>query len=210
MVRILIADARVAVRRDLQALFELHPNFEVCAEANNGRDAVELALRHRPDVAVLEISLPIVDGIEATRQVRKQTPATEVMIFTLHGEARWIRAAIDAGACGYVLKSEANNQVVQAVEALARGDAFFSIHLSNALFREDYKTSLNHAMLLTARERDVVRLIAEGKSNKAIAYMLDISIKTVETHRSASMRKLHVHSSAALVRHAIRYGLILP
>jgi DNA-binding NarL/FixJ family response regulator len=210
MVRILIADTSIVARRDLRILFKQRPNFEVCVEANNGRDAIELARHHKPDVAILEISLPIVDGISATHQIRRQTSATEVMIFTLRWEARWIRDAIDAGARGYVLKSEANDQVVKAVEVLACGGAFFSGHLSNPLWHDEHERSYNHAISLTSRERDVVRLIAEGKSNKAIACLLDISIKTVETHRSASMRKLDVHSSAELVRHAIRYGLILP
>jgi len=198
------------MRRDLRALLNPRPDFEVCAEASNGRDAIELALRHMPHVAILDISLPIVDGIEATRQIRKQIPTTEVMILALQREGRWSRRAIDAGARGYVFKSEANDQVVKAVDALARGGVFFSSHLSSVLLDDEDEISRNHAALLTAREREVVRLIAEGKSNKTIAYLLDISIKTVESHRSASMRKLDVHSGAALVRHAIRYGLILP
>ena len=211
MVRILLADDRIIARRGLRALIETCQNFHVCAEACNGREAIELAINHKPDVAILDISLPIVDGIEATRQIRKETPATEVMIFTLQDAEDKIRDVLDAGARGYIFKSEADEQIVKAIEALARHRAFFSSQLSETLFDNfvDRQVSGNHSMALTAREREVVRLIAEGKSNKNIAYLLDISVKTVETHRSASMRKLEVHSTAQLVRYAIRCRLIV-
>jgi DNA-binding NarL/FixJ family response regulator len=212
MVRILIADDRIVARRGLRALLETCPNFHVCAEACNGREAIELAVDQKPDVVILDISLPIVDGIEATRQIRKATPATEVMIFTLYPGDEKIRDVLDAGARGFVLKSEADEQVIKAIEALARHRAFLSSHSSVTVLDNfvPLQNSGNHSTALTARERDVVRLIAEGKSNKNIAYLLDISVKTVETHRSASMRKLNVHSTAQLVRYAIRYGLIMP
>jgi DNA-binding NarL/FixJ family response regulator len=212
MVRILIADERMVVRRGLRALLETCQNFEVCAEACNGREAVELAINYKPDVAILDIYLPIVDGIEATRQIRKETPTTEVIIFALHNGEDQIRCALLAGARGYIFKSEPDEQVVKAVEAMARHRAFFSSDLSEALFDNfvEHKGSGNHSMALTTREREVVRLIAEGKSNKSIAYLLDISVKTVETHRSAAMRKLDVHSTAQLVRYAVRRRLIVP
>jgi DNA-binding NarL/FixJ family response regulator len=212
MVRILLADERIVVRRGLRALLETCQNFEVCAEACNGREAIELAINHKPDIAILDISLPIVDGIEATRQIRKETPATEVMIFTLHNGEDEIRRVLDAGARGYVFKSEPDEQIVKAIEAMARHRAFFSSDLSEALFDNfiERQGSGNHSMALTTREREVVRLIAEGKSNKGIAYLLDISIKTVETHRSAAMRKVNVHSTAQLVRYAVRCRLIVP
>jgi DNA-binding NarL/FixJ family response regulator len=212
MVRILLADDRIVVRRGLRALLETRQQFEVCAEASNGREAVELAVNHKPDVAILEIALPIMNGIEATRQIRKETPATEVMIFTLQDGQDEIRAVLDAGARGYVFKSETDEQIVKAIEALARHRAFFSSHLSDALFDNliEHRGSGNHSTALTMREREVVRLIAEGKSNKNIAYLLEISTKTVETHRSASMRKLNIHSTAQLVRYAIRRRLISP
>jgi DNA-binding NarL/FixJ family response regulator len=212
MVRILLADDRIVVRRGLRALLETCQSFQVCAEACNGREAIELAIHYMPDVAILDLSLPIVDGIEATRRIRRQTPTTEVMIFAMpDGESR-IRDALDAGARGYVLKSEPDDQIVKAIETLARHRAFFSNHLSDSFVAErvEHQGSGNHSTALTTREREVVRLIAEGKSNKNIAHLLDISIKTVETHRSASMRKLNVHSTAQLVRYAIRCRLILP
>ncbi len=211
MVRILLADDRIVARRGLRALLETCQNFHVCAEACNGREAIELAVNHKPNVAILDISLPIVGGIEATRQIRKETPATEVMIFTLHDGEQNIRDVLDAGARGYVFKSEADELIIKAIEALARHRAFFSSQISEALLDNfvEHQGSGNHSTALTAREREVVRLIAEGKSNKNVAYLLDISVKTVETHRSASMRKLNVHSTAQLVRYAIRCGLIV-
>jgi DNA-binding NarL/FixJ family response regulator len=212
MVRILLADDHAVVRRGLRALLEAQQDFEVCAEASNGREAVELALQHRPDVAVLDISLTILSGIEATRQIRRDTPATEVMIFTLRENENEIRDVLHAGARGYVLKSEADEQIVRAIETLARHHAFFSDHVSETLLDKlvEQSGSSNSASMLTAREREVVQLIAEGNSNKKIAQLLSISVKTVETHRSASMRKLDIHSTAELVRYAVREKLILP
>jgi DNA-binding NarL/FixJ family response regulator len=212
MVRILLADDHAVVRRGLRALLEAREDFEVCAEASDGRAAVELALAHKPDVVVLDISLPILNGIEATRQIRKEAPATEVMIFTLHDREREIRDVLHAGARGYVLKSEADEQIMRAVEALARHRAYFSDHVSEALLDNFVEQGLSagDTPILTAREREVVQLIAEGNSNKKIAHLLSISIKTVETHRSASMRKLDIHSTAELVRYAVRHRLIMP
>jgi len=212
MVRILLADDHAVVRRGLRALLEARQDFEVCAEASNGREAVELALQHKPDVAVLDISLTQLNGIEVTRQIRKEMPETEVMIFTLHDNEAEIRDVLHAGARGYVLKSEADEQIVRAVESLSRHHAFFSDHVSETLLDSFVEQSGpgSNGSLLTAREREVVQLIAEGNSNKKIAYLLSISVKTVETHRSASMRKLDIHSTAELVRYAVRNKLILP
>jgi len=212
MVRILLADDHAVVRRGLRALLEARQDFEVCAEASNGREAVELVLHHKPDVVVLDIALPIVSGIEATRQIRKDAPGTEVMIFTLVDRESEIRDVLHAGARGYVLKSEADEQIVRAVEALARHHAFFSDHVSETLLGNfiEQSGSGNSSISLTAREREVVQLIAEGNSNKKIAHLLSISVKTVETHRSASMRKLDIHSTAELVRYAVRNRLISP
>lgn len=165
-------------------------------------------MRHKPDVAILDISLPIVDGIEATRQIRKGTRTTEVMIFTLHAGRAEIRAVLSAGARGFLFRSEPDDEILKGIEALARHRNFFSTAVADALLPnlvgDEELTSL------TDREREVVRLIAEGMSNKCIAHCLAISAKTVETHRSASMRKLNVHSTAQLVRYAIRFRLIDP
>jgi DNA-binding NarL/FixJ family response regulator len=211
MIRVLLADDRLVVRSGLRALLATHRNFVVCGEATNGRQAVELAVRHRPDVAILDMTLPEMDGIQATRQIRKETSTTEVMIFALHARETEIRAALDAGARGYLFKSEPDDQIVKGIEALARHRNFFSNAIAEVLLHHftEHNGSLDH-LTLTDREREVVRLIAEGKSNKNIAHCLDISAKTVETHRSASMRKLNVHSTAQLVRYAIRFRLIEP
>jgi DNA-binding NarL/FixJ family response regulator len=210
MVRILLADDHSVVRRGLRALFEVRHEFSVCAEASNGRDAVELVLHHKPDVAILDISLPVLNGIEATRKIRKEAPATEVLIFTQYNRENEIRNVLHAGARGYVLKSDADEHILGAVEALARHSVFFSDDVSEILLAEFFgQTGLgNNTHQLTSRERKVVQLIAEGNSNKKTASVLSISVKTVETHRCASMRKLDVHSTAQLVRYAFREGLV--
>jgi DNA-binding NarL/FixJ family response regulator len=211
MVRILLADDQAVVRRGLRVIFEARQIFEVCAEAGDGREAVELALRHKPDVAILDVSLPVVDGIEATRTIRKESPGTEVLIFTLCPRENEIRDVLHAGARGYLLQSEADDQIVRAVEALAQHRTFFSDHVSEALLGSVFGARSDHNTLsLTVRERKVVQLIAEGNSNKRTAHLLCISVKTVETHRTASMRKLDLHSTADLVRYAFREGLVQP
>jgi DNA-binding NarL/FixJ family response regulator len=194
----------------LRALLETRPDFVVCAEANDGREAVDLVLRHKPDVAVLDISLPLLNGVEATRHIRKGSPATEILVFTMHDGDELIREALHAGARGYLLKSEGDEQIISAVAALASHRPFFSAQASEALLDSFSHGSGAHANVLTTREREIVQLIAEGNSNKTIARSLNISVKTVETHRSTAMRKLGMHSSAELVRYAVRNKLIQP
>lgn len=210
MVQILLADDHVVVRRGLKALLEACPDFHVCAEASNGREAVDLALTSHPDVAVLDVSMPLLNGAEATRQIRKGSPATEVLIFTMHDDEDLIREVLHAGARGYLVKSEADGQIVAAVEALARHRPYFSSQVSKTLLNNfvDKAGAGEHPASLTAREREIVQLIAEGNSNKQIALLLQISVKTVETHRSAAMRKLALRSTADLVRYAVRNKLI--
>ena len=212
MVRILLVHDHAVVRRGLRVLFEARQDFEVCAEASNGREAVDLTLHHKPDVAILDMSLSVVNGIEATREIRKKSPGTEVMIFTSHDQENEIRSAFHAGARGYVLQSEADDQIVRAVEALAQHRTFFSGHISETLLDSFVeKSGPSHRTLpLTVREREVVQLIAEGNSNKRTAQLLSISVKTVESHRTASMRKLDIHSTADLVRYAFRRGMVQP
>ena len=210
MVRILLADESTVARRGLRALLETREGFEVCGEAVNGREAVELAAHFRPDVAVLEIALPILDGIEATRQIRKIIPTTEVLIFTFDDADETIQATLGAGARGFVLKSESDEEILRAVGAVSLHAGILPDHLGPSVVKPYGNGFANQSTVLTARELEVVRLIAEGKSNKLIAHLLEISTKTVETHRSTSMRKLNVHSAAQLVRHAIRCGLIQP
>lgn len=206
--RILLADDHVVVRRGVRALLESSNDFQICAEARDGREAVELAAKHKPDVAILDISLPILNGVEATRQILRQSPTTEILVFTMHDSDDLISEVLHAGARGYLLKSEAEEQLVNAVNALAHHRPFFSSKVSETLLEKFNANTGDHSAVLTAREREIVQLIAEGNSNKKIALLLDISVKTVETHRSAAMRKLSIRSTAELVRYAVRNKLI--
>jgi DNA-binding NarL/FixJ family response regulator len=208
VVRVLIADDHVVVRRGLRALLETRADFSVCAEAGDGREAVDLAIEHKPDIAVLDISLPTLNGIEATRQIRRNSPLTEVLVFTMHDSDELISEVLHAGARGYLLKSEADEQILEAVGMLARHRPYFSSHVSETMLDKFNSKTKGHSTGLTGREREVVQLIAEGNSNKKIARFLEISVKTVETHRSASMRKLSLRSTAELVRYAVRNKLI--
>ena len=208
VVRILLADDHLIVRRGLRALLETDAEFVICAEAGDGRDAVELAVKHKPDVAVLDVSLPTLNGIEATRQIRRSAPATEVLIFTMHDSDELISEVLHAGARGYLLKSEADEEIINAIKTLARHRPFFSSQVSETLLEKFNSGAPSQANRLTAREREIVQLIAEGNSNKKIALLLDISVKTVETHRSGAMRKLTIRSTAELVRYAVRNRLI--
>jgi DNA-binding NarL/FixJ family response regulator len=210
MARILLADDHVVIRRGLSGLLLSRPDFSICAEASDGREAVEYAVRLKPDVAVLDISLPILNGIDATRQIRRDAPETEILIFSMHDSEDLIREVLKAGARGYLLKSDADEHIVNAVETLMRHRPYLSKQISEMLFDTfvDNREVGAVSATLTAREREVVQLVAEGNSNKAIARQLEISVKTVETHRSAAMRKVRVRSTAELVRYAVRNKLI--
>jgi DNA-binding NarL/FixJ family response regulator len=208
--RILIADDHEVVRSGLRAILEAQPNWEVVAEAADGKQAILQAIELKPDVAVLDYSLPLVNGIEVTRQIRTRLPKTEVLIFTMHDNEMLIEELLKAGARGYVLKSEAKRHLIGAIESLASHKPFFTPHLSEALLHSFLAKPNQSGSPLTNRERGVVQLIAEGQTNKGVAKLLDISLKTVETHRSHVMHKLDLHSSAALVRYAIRNKLVEP
>jgi len=210
MVRILLADDHIVVRSGLRAFLEARTDFSICAEASNGRDAVDLAVRKKPDVAILDLALPVLNGVEATRQIRRGVPETEILIFTSRANEDLVREALYAGARGYLLKSEADDQIIKAIDALARHNAFFSGLVSESLLDTLIAPSepSNGGTRLTAREREIVRLVAEGNSSKNVALMLGISMKTVDTHRTAAMRKINVRSVADLVRYAIRTKLI--
>lgn len=213
MLRILLADDHDIVRRGLRDLLEQRVGWQVCAEAPNGRDAVELALQHRPHVAVIDLSMPELNGLEATRRIRQSLPDTEVLIFTMHESEELIREVLGAGARGYLLKSDAVRQLIPAVESLSQKKPYFAGRVSEVLLHGFLKggqvTPEAPAVdRLTSREREVVQLLAEGKSNKQIARLLDLSVKTVETHRAAAMRKLELNSLPDLVRYAVRMQII--
>jgi DNA-binding NarL/FixJ family response regulator len=204
LIRILIADDHAVVRSGLRAILEAHADWEVVAEASDGKEAISKAIEAQPDIAVIDYSLPVVNGIEVTRQIRARLPKTEVLIFTMHDNQALIEELLKAGARGYLLKSDAKANLIGAIEALAAHKPFFTANVSEALLKSYVEGSKGAASPLTGRERTVVQLIAEGHSNKEIAQLLGISHKTVETHRAAVMRKLNLSSSAALVRYAIR------
>jgi len=209
-VRILIADDHEIVRSGLRKFVEAHPRWTLVGEAANGKEAVTKALQTKPDVAILDYALPLMNGIEATRQIRARLPGTEVLIFTMHDSDAIIGELLAAGARGFLLKSDTEKHLVPAIDALAGHKPFFTSKVSEALLTAFIKHPEHANFVLTPRERGVVQLIAEGYSNKQVAQLLNISVKTVETHRAAVMRKLNLASSAALVRYAVRNKIIEP
>jgi len=210
MIRILIADDHDVVRSGLRHIIEAQPNWQVVAEAGDGKEAVQKALQTKPDVAVIDYSLPILNGAETTRQIRAALPQTEVLIFTMHDNETLIRELLKVGARGYLLKTDARRHLIGAIEALAVHNPFFTAKVSEALLGSFLSRPSREGSALTHRERGVVQLIAEGYANKQIAGLLEIGLKTVETHRAAIMRKLNLSSSAALARYAIRNRIVEP
>ena len=208
MTRILIADDHDVVRSGLRSILEAHPNLEVVAEAADGKEAILKAIETKPDVAVVDYSLPLVNGAEVTRQIRTRLPKTEVLIFTMHDYETIVQDLLKAGVRGYLLKSDARSNLIAAIESLAAHKPFFTTRVSEALLHAFLTRAGHVASALTNRERAVVQLIAEGHKNKEIADLLSISVKTVETHRATVMRKLALSSSADLVRYAIRNKLV--
>jgi DNA-binding NarL/FixJ family response regulator len=203
MVRISLADHHVLIRGGLRTLLRARRDFSICGEADNGIEAVKLATQAKPDVAIMNVNMPGLNGIEATRQIRKVTPNTEILIFTAESNEDIMRECLRAGAAGYLLKSAADEQIIYAIEALAQHHGYYSGSVTEKLLRAGDNRSQ-----LTTREREILRLIAQGRRGREIALMLGISIRTVETHRAAGMRKLHLHSIAEVVRYAIREQLI--
>lgn len=209
MIRILLADDHNVVRKGLRGILEEYEDWQVCGEASNGRETVELALELKPDIVVLDLTMPGLNGIEATRQIKKSLPQVEIMIFTMHETEEMILSAFEAGARGFVLKSDDELELVEAIKVISRHKPFFTTAASEALLDNLLRPSLRDSVL-TDREREVVQLLAEGKANKEVASALDISVKTAETHRATIMRKLEIESIADLVRYAIRNHLINP
>lgn len=214
MLRILIADDHQMVRQGLRQLLDEHKDWQVCAEASTGREAVALTLKLCPQVVVLDLAMPELNGLEATRQIKKALPNTEVLIFTMHETEELTRDVLGAGARAYLLKSDASQQIVAAVEALAEHKPYFTWKVAKTMLDAYLKlgqagsSAVPGFNQLTAREREIVQLLAEGRSNKAVSALLGISVKTVETHRAAVMKKLGINSIAELVRYAIRNSVI--
>jgi DNA-binding NarL/FixJ family response regulator len=209
--RILIADDHEVVRSGLRAILEAHEGWEVVAEAEDGKDAVTKALGSKPDVAIIDYSLPVINGIEATRQIRARVPNAEILIFTMHDSDILVGELLEAGARAYLLKSDAKQYLVAAVESLVNHKPFFTGRVSEQLLKSYLAAlPLKGEGTLTPRERLVVQLISEGHSNKEIGTILNLSVKTIESHRATAMRKLNVTSTAAIVRYAIRNKLVEP
>lgn len=214
MMRILLADDHEVVRRGLRTLLQARPGWEVCGEAATGREALEKVRSLKPDVVVLDVTMPEMNGLEATRRVMKAAPQTQVLILTMHDSDEVVQEVLDAGARGYVLKSDAGRDLVAAVEALEEGRPFFTTKVADLVLNGYLRNvkapagPLAARKRLTARERELLQLLAEGKSNKEAASALGISVKTVETHRANIMRKLNLHSISELVRYAIRNRIV--
>jgi DNA-binding NarL/FixJ family response regulator len=215
MTRILLADDHDVVRRGLKALLQEHTGWEISGEAGSGREAVELARQLQPDIAIFDLVLPELNGLDATRLIRKVSQRTQVLIFTIHHNEAMVRDVLEAGARGYLLKSDAEPQIVTAIETLLRGSPYFSAQVSEIVLEGFLRSgramnSGSAAPRLTPREREILQLLAEGHRNKEIAKDLGISLKTVETHRTTLMRKIGVNSIVELVHYAIRNHLIEP
>ncbi|WP_380874308.1 DNA-binding response regulator [Sphingomonas sp. DBB INV C78] len=208
--KILIADDHGAMRRGLRDLLAENPHGRIVAEAADGHQALEMAREARPDIAIIDYSLPSLNGLDLTRALKRELPDIEVLIYTMHDREEVLADVLRAGARGYVLKSDSELHLQAAVEAMAERRPYFSGMVSEALLKHFLDNSLPHADLnaLTTREREVVQLIAEGQINKRIAHILDISVKTVETHRAAAMHKLRLKTTAELVRYALRNNII--
>jgi two-component system, NarL family, response regulator NreC len=207
--QVLLADDHPIVRDGLRVILE-REGFEVVAEASNGREAMKLAEKLHPDVAVLDLSMPDMNGIDAAREIRRVSPATKSIMLSQHTERQFLLEGLRAGTHGFVMKTRSADELVQAVREIARGGTYFSPEVAAAAV-EAYQTKTDLAAdPLTLRERQVLQLIAESKTTKEIAVMLEISAKTVETYRSRIMEKLGIHQTAGVVRYAIRHGLVLP
>jgi DNA-binding NarL/FixJ family response regulator len=212
--RILVVDDHAVVRRGVRVLLESHEGWEVCGEATNGRDAVEQSRRLRPDVVVMDLSLPGLNGLDATRQILKDVPDTEVLVLTMHHSEELARDVLQAGARGYVLKSDADENLVTAVDSLRQHRPFLTSTVADFVLddylRRDGALDESSAIAVTAREREIIQLVAEGQSNKEAASTLGISVKTIEAHRANVMRKLQLRSVSDLVRYAIRNKIVQP
>jgi len=212
--RILVADDHEVVRKGLVALLQAQADWQVCGEAGDGREAVEKATQLKPDVVILDIGMPSLNGLEATRQILKANPQARVLVLTLHDSDQVVREVLNAGARGFLLKSDAARDLVAAVEALRRDKTYFTSKVAAMVLEGYLKGGAPNTVptagrsRLTPREREIVQLLAEGKSTKEVAVALGLSVKTAETHRSNIMRKLQLHSVSDLVLYAVRNNIV--
>ena len=208
--RIMIADDHGIVRSGLKLLLEMQEGIEVIAEAGNGKEALEVALRERPDIAILDVKMPEMTGLEVTRRIRAEAPEITVLILSMHDDERYVFESLKAGASGYVLKTQADSDLLDAVNAARRGEPFLSPQAQQALINDVLGDKGEQQRQLSPREEEVVRLVAEGHTNREIAAILGLAEKTAENHRSNAMRKLGMRDRVELVRYAIRRGLVEP
>ena len=213
MTRIVLADDHTVVRKGLRLLLESVPQFEVVADAADGRRAVALVEEHQPDVVVMDIAMPIMNGIEAARQISGKSPHVAIVFLSMHSDEGYVIKSLKAGARAYLLKDSAENDLINAVKAVSEGKSFFSPAISKMLAEDYMRQMQEHGIedsfeLLTTREREILQLLAEGKSNKEVAGLLNLSLYTVETHRSNIFQKLNLHSTADLILYAVRKGVI--
>ncbi|MGB8524781.1 MAG: response regulator transcription factor [Candidatus Acidiferrales bacterium] len=214
--RILVADDHDLMRRGIKALLQSHAGWEVCGEAHTGREAVAKAEELKPDIVILDISMPDLNGVDAAKRIRKSSPDTEVLILSVHYSDQLIRDILEAGVRGYIVKSDSDRDLIIAVETLANHKPFFTPRATEVMltnFNEGKTRAEPPETMrdrLTSREREIVQLLAEGKSSKEVASSLNISVKTAETHRANIMRKLQLHTVSELVRYAVRNQIIEP
>ncbi len=211
--RIVLADDHTLMRQGLRKILEERPDWEVVAEASNGREAVQQVVATRPDVAILDIGMPQLNGVEATAQVVRRCPSARVLILSMHADEAYVVRALKAGALGYLLKDSADTELIRAVAAVAAGKSFFSPAIAKVML-DDYvrhlgeKGVIDRYELLSEREREIFQLAAEGHTNKEIAALLSLSPTTVETHRAHVLQKLDIHNTAELVLYAVRRGIV--
>ncbi len=212
--RILVADDHDVVRQGLRSLLESRTGWEVCGEACNGREAVELSMQLRPDIVIADIAMPMMTGLEATRQILKANPKIQVIVLTMHESEELLREVLDAGARGYVLKTDKGRELISAVDAVCNHNTFFTSKVAEMVLHGYLETGnsalkkANRAPALTPREKEVLHLVADGKSNKEVAAGLNISVKTAEAHRINIMRKLNAQSVVDLVKYAMRNNML--
>ena len=208
MTRILLADDHALVRQGLSMILAAQPDMEIVGQAGNGQEALELAEKLKPDIVIMDVAMPGLNGIEATRRISVALPRTRVLALSMHKDSVYVREILRAGARGYLLKDSGDADLVAAVRAIAKGEGYISPAVSDAVLSDYRKHVTDPLDLLTSREREVLQLIAEGKTNKEIAGALNLSVYTVEAHRGRIMEKLNLHSTGELVRFALRNGLI--
>jgi len=213
-IRILLADDHALIRHGVRRILQAEPSFSIVAEASSGVEAVEMAVEHGPDIAIIDISMKQLNGIETTAQILSRSPYTRVLILSMYSDERYISRALKAGATGYLLKDSVEYDLVAAVKAVAEGQSYFSPQAARILVdcfarRVDGGLVDDRYELLTERERQIYQMLAEGQSNKAIAEQLNLSRHTIETHRTHIMEKLGVHTAAELVLSAVRRGIIV-